>query len=161
MTVVAEAIVVIVRRDFVAIQRTMLTSNELATIFFIHRTRTYRAIGFPLSGDLCEKTLLGLAVIRMQSRPRLLTSVVLLLLMIIAQLALTLRCHPALSLHHLLGLTRTGLVTLCGIEVLQVGRRVRPQRVVLGYRVMSLRDTSSHALVWGHAVRGVLSPNGL
>lgn len=84
MTVVAKAIALIVRCVFVAIQSTMLTGNELATILFVHRTRTYRTIGFALSGDFRKEALLRLVVIRMRSRPRLLTSIVLLLLMIIA-----------------------------------------------------------------------------
>lgn len=62
MTVVAKAIVLIVRSVFVAIQSTMLTSDELATILLIHCTRTYRALGFALSGDLGKEALLRLAM---------------------------------------------------------------------------------------------------
>lgn len=78
----------------------------------------------------------------------LLTSVVLLLLMIVTQLAFTLSRHPPLGLHHLFSFTGTCLVSLRGIEVLKIGRRVRSERVVFGDGVMSLRDTSSHTLVW-------------
>ena len=65
------------------------------------------------------------------------TSVILLLLVVVAQLALTLRCHPPLCLHHLLGLARsrwlvlaavgavsTVAVALGGVEGLQVRWRV-------------------------------------
>lgn len=50
------------------------------------------------------------------------TSVVLLLLMIVAQLTLTLGCHAALSLDNLLGLVGSarGLVSLAGVKVLEV-----------------------------------------
>jgi hypothetical protein len=53
------------------------------------------------------------------------TSVVLLLLMIVAKLALPLSCHPPLGLHHLLRLVGAarGLVSLGGIEILEIRRR--------------------------------------
>lgn len=54
------------------------------------------------------------------------TSVVLLLLMVVSQLTLPLSRHPPLRLHHLLclvGATR-GLVSLVGVEVLEVRGRV-------------------------------------
>lgn len=53
------------------------------------------------------------------------TSVVLLLLMIVAKLALPLSCHPPLGLHHLLRLVGAarGLVSLGGVEILEVRRR--------------------------------------
>jgi hypothetical protein len=51
------------------------------------------------------------------------TSIVLLLLVVIAELSLALRCHPPLCLHHLLGLISTTrwLVPLAGVEALEVG----------------------------------------
>lgn len=53
------------------------------------------------------------------------TSVVLLLLMIVAKLALPLSRHPPLGLHHLLRLVGAarGLVSLGGVEILEVRRR--------------------------------------
>lgn len=53
-----------------------------------------------------------------------LTSIVLLLLMVIAKLALTLRSHSALGLHHLLRLVGPALEALGGVEVLKVRGRV-------------------------------------
>ena len=52
------------------------------------------------------------------------TSVVLLLLMIVAKLALPLSRHPPLGLHHLLRLVGAarGLVSLGGIEILEIRR---------------------------------------
>jgi hypothetical protein len=54
------------------------------------------------------------------------TSVVLLLLMIVAQFTLPLSRHPPLGLHHLLRLVGSSrsLVTLSGIEILQIGTRM-------------------------------------
>ena len=51
------------------------------------------------------------------------TSVVLLLLMVIAELSLPLSRHPPLRLNHLLRLVGAarGLMSLGGVEVLQVG----------------------------------------
>lgn len=59
------------------------------------------------------------------------TSVVLLLLMIVAKLSLPLSRHPSLSRHHRVGLVGAarGLVSLRSIEVLQVGARVAGARV--------------------------------
>ena len=53
------------------------------------------------------------------------TSVVLLLLMIIAKLSLALSRHPSLCLHHLFGLARAArwLVSLSCVEVLEIGTR--------------------------------------
>ena len=50
------------------------------------------------------------------------TSVILLLLMVVAQLSLALGCHSSLRLHHLFGLIRASrwYMSLAGIEVLQV-----------------------------------------
>lgn len=54
------------------------------------------------------------------------TSVVLLLLMIVAKISLSLSRHPPLGLHHLLRLVRAPrrLVALRGIEVLKISARV-------------------------------------
>jgi hypothetical protein len=51
------------------------------------------------------------------------TSVILLLLMVVPKLTLSLSRHSSLGLHHLLCLVRAarGLVSLAGVEVLQVG----------------------------------------
>jgi hypothetical protein len=54
------------------------------------------------------------------------TSVILLLLVVVPQLALALRGHPPLGLHDLLrlaGTLRLVVAALRGVEVLQVGRR--------------------------------------
>lgn len=61
------------------------------------------------------------------------TSVVLLLLVVVAQLALPLSRHPPLLLHHLFGLVRAarGLVSLGGVKVLQVRRWVAGATVEL------------------------------
>lgn len=47
-----------------------------------------------------------------------LTPIVLLLLVIVAKLAFSLRRHPALGLHDLLRFIRPGLMALAGVEVL-------------------------------------------
>ena len=69
------------------------------------------------------------------------TSVVLLLLMIVAKLSLPLSRHPPLGLHHLLRLVGTAraLVALRRVEVLQVRARVTasPRVTEIGYRVVS------------------------
>lgn len=59
------------------------------------------------------------------------TSVILLLLMIIAEIPLPLRCQPTFGLHHLFRLVGTTLKALRSIEPLEVGRRVRANVVVI------------------------------
>ena len=56
---------------------------------------------------------------------------VLLLRVQIAQLTLSLRCHPSLGLHDLFRLVGAarGLVTLSGVEVVQVGTLL-PTRII-------------------------------
>ena len=55
------------------------------------------------------------------------TSIVLLLLMVIAELTLSLSRHPPLCLHDLLSFARASwLVALSCVEVLQVRGRIRP-----------------------------------
>lgn len=77
------------------------------------------------------------------------TSIVLLLLVIVAELSLALCCHPPLCLHHLLGLVAaTGwLVPLAGIEVLEVGpgEGARITEVTAGRMVP--RGATSHAWI--------------
>lgn len=88
------------------------------------------------------------------------TSVILLLLMVVAELALALSRHPPLGLHHLFRLVGAarGLVSLGGVKVLEVGRRMARTGVGTGVgagagtgagtafeldRVWSLRATRS------------------
>lgn len=66
---------------------------------------------------------------RIDMLPR--TSVVLLLLVIVAELPFTLCRHPTLCLHHLLYLIRAALVPLRGIKALHVARGVHPRVVEL------------------------------
>lgn len=54
------------------------------------------------------------------------TSVVLLLLVIVAELPLTLCCHPTLCLHHLFHFTRAILETLGSVKALEVTAGVHP-----------------------------------
>ena len=70
-----------------------------------------------------------------QMLPR--TSVVLLLLVIVAELPLTLCCHPTLRLHHLLYFIGATLETLRGIEALDIGTGMHPG-IELADRVMTL-----------------------
>jgi hypothetical protein len=49
-----------------------------------------------------------------------LTSIVLLLLVVIAKLPLSLRSNPPLCLHHLVGVILTALMSLGSVEVLQI-----------------------------------------
>ena len=65
------------------------------------------------------KTVLYICISNRRGLP---TSIVLLLLVIVAQLSLTLGCHPPLCLHHLFSLIRNArwLVSLGCIEVLEV-----------------------------------------
>lgn len=79
------------------------------------------------------------------------TSVVLLLLMVVPKLSLPLGGHSPLGLHHLLRLVRAarGLVSLGGVEVLQVRRRVRTARIAkVGHRVGTGTGGSGGATVY-------------
>lgn len=76
------------------------------------------------------------------------TSVVLLLLMVIPKLSLSLSRHSPLGLHHLLRLVGAarGLVTLGGVEVLQVGLVVAAALLAeVGRRVWSRSGAGSRA----------------
>jgi uncharacterized membrane protein YjjB (DUF3815 family) len=79
------------------------------------------------------------------------TSIVLLLLVIVAELPLALRCHPPLRLHHLLGLVGTTgwLVPLVGVEVLEVGpgEGARIAAEVTAGRVVSCWPASPQAWI--------------
>lgn len=74
------------------------------------------------------------------------TSVVLLLLVIVAEFPLTLCCHPTFRLHHLFHLVGTTLVPLGGIEALGIARRGHTVAIELADRMVSLRATT-HARV--------------
>ena len=66
------------------------------------------------------------------------TPVVLLLLVVIAELTLTLRSHAALGLQHLLCFVWSWLVSLVGVEVLEVRARVRPDLIKVADGVVPL-----------------------
>jgi hypothetical protein len=66
--------------------------------------------------------------------------------MVVAQLTLTLGCHPALRLSHLVGIIRARSITLILVKVLDVGRRMGSGSVVLADGMMALRSTT-HARV--------------
>lgn len=70
------------------------------------------------------------------------TSVVLLLLVVVAEFPLTLCCHPTLRLHHLFHLVGTTLVPLGGIEPLSIARRGRSVAIEFANRMVSLRATT-------------------
>ena len=79
------------------------------------------------------------------------TSVVLLLLMVIAKLSLPLSRHPPLRLNHLLRLVGAarGLMSLGGVKVLQIGLRVSTpalSELACG-RGRSLTGASSHSTI--------------
>lgn len=67
------------------------------------------------------------------------TSVVLLLLMIVAEFPLTLCRHPTLCLHHLLYFIGTTLEPLGGVEALSVRAGVHARTVEFADGVMALR----------------------
>jgi hypothetical protein len=83
---------------------------------------------------VCDRSL----VLHSRGRP---TSVVLLLLMVVAKFSLPLSSHSPLCLHHLLRLVGSArrLVSLRSIEVLQAGASVTTDARIteLGYRVRS------------------------
>jgi len=78
------------------------------------------------------------------------TSVVLLLLMVVAELSLPLGRHPSLRLHHLLRLVGAarGLVPLGGVEILQVGLVAATGVAVVVARVGSRARVGTRAAVW-------------
>lgn len=88
------------------------------------------------------------------------TSIVLLLLVIVAELSLALCCHPSLRLHHLFGLVRAPrwLVPLVCVEVLEVraGEGARIPKVAAG-RVVPGWSASAHT---GICLSLILSPWG-
>jgi len=71
--------------------------------------------------------------------------VVLLLLVIVAQLTLTLSRHPSLRLCHLVCVVGSRRIALVLVEALDVGRRVGAGAVVLADRVVALG--AAHALL--------------
>lgn len=76
------------------------------------------------------------------------TSVVLLLLMIVAELPFTLSCHPTLRLHHLFYFIWASLVPLRGIEALRIAGGGHSGAFELAHRVVSLGAAiSAHARV--------------
>lgn len=75
------------------------------------------------------------------------TSVVLLLLVIVAELPLTLRCHPTFRLHHLFYFIGAALETLGGIEAWHVRARVHTGSIEVANRVMALGYTSHGARI--------------
>ena len=75
------------------------------------------------------------------------TSIVLLLLVVVAQLAFALGCHATLGLHHLLGLIGTRLVTLVCIVILEIGGGMRALIILIGHRVVTGRHGSRSAWV--------------
>lgn len=81
------------------------------------------------------------------------TSVELLLLVVITQLALPLSRHPPLVLNHLLRLVRAarGLVSLGGVEVLKVRGGVAGSTVKLD-RMWSLRATGTAGICERRAI---------
>jgi hypothetical protein len=78
------------------------------------------------------------------------TSIVLLLLVVVAELSFTLCCHPPLCLHHLLGLIRaTGwLVPLASVEALEVGPREGARIAEIAPGRLVPRRGASHAGIW-------------
>lgn len=79
------------------------------------------------------------------------TSVVLLLLMVVPKLSLPLGGHSPLGLHHLFRLVRAarGLVSLRGVEVLEVRARVRAARITkIGHGVGPRTGTGRRASVY-------------
>lgn len=70
------------------------------------------------------------------------TSVVLLLLMVVAQLPLTLCCHPTFCLHYLFHFTGATLESLSSIESLKVGRRLSPSTIEFADGVVTLGHCS-------------------
>ena len=79
------------------------------------------------------------------------TPVILLLLVVVAELSFTLRSHASFRLQHLLGFVRSWLMSLIGVETLQIGARLRAKLFIVTYRV-SLRHTT-HARVWKSFVK--------
>ena len=80
------------------------------------------------------------------------TSVVLLLLMVVPKFSLPLSGHSPLGLHHLFRLVRAarGLVSLGGVEVLQVGAGVRAARIAeVGHGVRAGTGAGGRASVYG------------
>lgn len=77
------------------------------------------------------------------------TSIVLLLLVVVAELSLTLSCHPPLRLHHLLGLVRATrrLVPLAGIEALEVGPGKGPRITEITADRVVPRWATAHAWI--------------
>jgi hypothetical protein len=78
------------------------------------------------------------------------TSVVLLLLMVVAKLSLPLGRHPSLRLHHLLCLIGAArrLVPLAGVEVLQVRLMAAARVAVVASLVRPRAGVLTHASVW-------------
>lgn len=72
------------------------------------------------------------------------TSIVLLLLVVVAELPLTLCRHSALRLHHLFCLIWTTLKPLSGVEALDVGGWVHT-RIKITQRVVALRYIAHHS----------------
>ena len=78
------------------------------------------------------------------------TSVVLLLLMVVAQLSLPLSCHPPLGLHHLFRLVGAAraLVSLRSVEILKV-RTVMRAAVVSKFRHLARAAVSrASTTIW-------------
>jgi hypothetical protein len=106
----------------------VLTGEEFATGFFTHCSGAGGAIGL-VCRHLGEEA-----------------SVVLLLLVVVAELPFTLCRHPTLRLHHLLYFIRTTLVTLRGVETLHIAGLVHARALEFADRVVSLR-AATHARV--------------
>lgn len=70
------------------------------------------------------------------------TPIVLLLLVVIAKFTLTLRGHAALGLQHLLCFARSWLVSLVGVEILEVRARMGTDLIEVADGVVPLGDST-------------------
>lgn len=124
------------KRPF-AIQSTALAGNELTSLLLGHVLLLAAAAALMVrvvarNGDISDSI-----------------SLILLLRVQIAELPLSLSCHPSLSLHDLLGFIRTtrGLVSLGGVKVVQVSSSRGPARLVEAVHRVGARATVRRSAV--------------
>ena len=141
MPIITKSTAFIVWTALVAIEGSMLTSDELAAILLVDGVGADCTIRVAAFGrNICgEERSVDVPNFILQACK--LTSIILLLLVVVAKLAFSLRSHTSLSLHHLFRFTGPLLMALIGIEILQPRARLWPNLI----RVVNGMVASTHS----------------
>ena len=137
----------------------MLACNKLAAFLLGHRAWAHGPIRLGPTRVVCVRVWAVRIMPRSIQGYKTLTSVILLLLVVVAEFSFALGRHLALSLEHLVWLcsavaamtavttmTTTRIEALIGVEVLKVRGRAGPAAIIFAKRVMS--RWSGHTCVW-------------